>query len=130
MGFRLEGETIPTVLSRHRQRERMPLTRTIASRLEIDPKKMLERPIGLPEVTVLGLFANDKRVELHIESISDANLAKASWPLRSHVQPIIVPAATSLRLTRTIRARRRLSVIFTRSLRTERTLLEVPIVLH
>ena len=32
---------------------------------------MLERLVGLPEVTVLGLFADDVRVELHIESISE-----------------------------------------------------------
>jgi hypothetical protein len=32
---------------------------------------MLERLVGLPEVTVLGLFANDERVELHIESIGE-----------------------------------------------------------
>ena len=30
---------------------------------------MLERLVGLPEVTVLGLFSDDERVELHIESI-------------------------------------------------------------
>ncbi len=32
---------------------------------------MLERLVGLPEVTGLGLFTDDERVELHIESISE-----------------------------------------------------------
>ena len=32
---------------------------------------MLERLIGLPEVTVLGLFTDDDRVDLHIESINE-----------------------------------------------------------
>ena len=30
---------------------------------------MLERLVGFPEVTVLGLFSDDERVELRIESI-------------------------------------------------------------
>jgi hypothetical protein len=34
----------------------MPPTRKIPSRLETDPKKMLERLIGLPEIIVLGLW--------------------------------------------------------------------------
>ena len=33
--------------------------------------KMLERLVGLPEVTVLGLFSDDERVELHVESIME-----------------------------------------------------------
>ena len=49
----------------------MPPLRKLPDRLETDSKKMLERLVGLPEVTVLGLFANDVRVELHIESISE-----------------------------------------------------------
>jgi hypothetical protein len=32
---------------------------------------MLERLVGLPEVTVGGVFANDERVELPIEPISE-----------------------------------------------------------
>jgi hypothetical protein len=32
---------------------------------------MLERLVGLPEVNVLGLFADDERVELHIESVTE-----------------------------------------------------------
>jgi hypothetical protein len=48
----------------------MPPTRKIPSRLETDPKKMLERLVGLPEIIVLGLFADDEHVELHIESIT------------------------------------------------------------
>ena len=31
---------------------------------------MLERLVGLPEVTVLGLYCDDERLELHIESIA------------------------------------------------------------
>ena len=49
----------------------MPPKRNLPTRLETDPKKMLERLVGLPEVTVLGLFSDDERVELHIESISE-----------------------------------------------------------
>ena len=49
----------------------MPPTRKIPSRLETDPRKMLERLVGLPKVTVLGLFADDERVELHIESVTE-----------------------------------------------------------
>ena len=49
----------------------MPPKRKLPSRLETDPMKMLERLVGLPEVTVLGLFSDDARVELHIESIME-----------------------------------------------------------
>ena len=49
----------------------MPPKRKLPSRLETDPKKVLERLVGLPEVTVLGLFTDDEFVELHIESISE-----------------------------------------------------------
>jgi hypothetical protein len=48
----------------------MPPTRKIPSRLETDPKKRLERLVGLPEIIVLGLFTDDEHVELHIESIT------------------------------------------------------------
>jgi hypothetical protein len=41
----------------------MPPTRKIPSRLETDPKKMLKRLVGLPEIIVLGLFADDEHVE-------------------------------------------------------------------
>ncbi len=49
----------------------MPPKRKLPDRLQTDPRKMLERLVGLPEVMVLGLFADDERVELHIESISE-----------------------------------------------------------
>jgi len=49
----------------------MPPKRNLPTRLETDPRRMLERLVGLPEVTVLGLFSDDERVELHIESISE-----------------------------------------------------------
>ena len=49
----------------------MPPKRNLPSRLETDPKKMLEQLVGLSEVFVLGLFAADERVELRIESISE-----------------------------------------------------------
>ena len=43
--------------------------RKLPIRLETGPRKMLERLVGLPQVTVLGLFSDDERVEMHIESI-------------------------------------------------------------
>lgn len=49
----------------------MPPKRKLPDRLKTDPKKMLERLVDLPEVTVLGLFVDDACVELHIESISE-----------------------------------------------------------
>jgi transposase len=48
----------------------MPPIRKLPSYLETDPRAMLDRLIGLPEVTVLGLYSDDERVELHIESVA------------------------------------------------------------
>ena len=49
----------------------MPPHRKLPGHLETDPKRMLERLVGLPEVTVLGLSSTDECFELHIESISE-----------------------------------------------------------
>jgi hypothetical protein len=46
----------------------MPLPRKLPARLETDPKKMVELLVGLPEVTVLGVFTEGVDVELHIET--------------------------------------------------------------
>jgi len=52
------------------QRELMPPQRKLPGHLETDPKKMLERLVGLPEVKVIGLYTTETHVELHIESIT------------------------------------------------------------
>src|ERR1039458_760328 len=49
----------------------MPPLRKLPGHLETDPRRMLERLVGLPEVTVLGLSSTDERFELHIESIAE-----------------------------------------------------------
>ena len=48
----------------------MPPQRKLANHLETDPRKMLERLVGLPEVNVIGLHTTDDHVELHIESVA------------------------------------------------------------
>lgn len=45
--------------------------RKLPAHLVTDPREMLERLVGLPEVTVLGLCPSDECFELHIESITD-----------------------------------------------------------
>ena len=49
----------------------MPPKRKLPSKLETDPRKILERLVGLPEVTILGLFSDDTHVELQIQSIAE-----------------------------------------------------------
>src|SRR5271165_4710367 len=48
----------------------MPPLRKLPCHLETDPKKMLERLVGLPEVNVIGLHSTETHVELHIESVA------------------------------------------------------------
>jgi transposase len=48
----------------------MPPQRKLPGHLETDPRRMLERLVGLPEVRVIGLHATDDHVELHVESIA------------------------------------------------------------
>jgi len=49
----------------------MPPKRKRPGHIEIDPQKMLDRLVGLPEIKVIGVHSSDERVELHVESLLD-----------------------------------------------------------
>ena len=49
----------------------MPPQRKLPDHLETDPRKMLERLVGLPEVNVIGVHSTDDHVDLHIESVTE-----------------------------------------------------------
>jgi transposase len=48
----------------------MPPTRKLPVDLETDPKKMLELVVGLPEVSVLGVFTRSTHLDLHVETLA------------------------------------------------------------